>query len=404
MPYHYNYKVMSSIVQNSNLQNVLNCVYKMESPTRARIAQRLGLSRTALTSLVNELFELDLLSEKETEEHKNGRPGVILSPNTTSWFACGASFDQNTWSFVILNLLGEVVYRRQVQIDPDPIKTVSSDYAVSCLVDTLPSVLQQCPGKLLPMIGIGVPGFIDKEQGMIEYASDLGWRNVRISKAVEDAIGLPVTILNRHMTSGLAESRIGAGIHTKDMVYLGISTGLIACNFSDGDFLIGSNYNLGEVGHTIIDPYGTRCSCGKKGCLQAVASQTALCNNIRSHYGDSWPFSSFTPSLEEIYDIATNNPESICAKELSVTIRYIGILCSNLFNLFNPDRIVIGGPVSALFKGILLDELERVITESVVPHHFDKSMIKTSTLQNWGSSIGAGLLVLDNILSLVFIK
>ena len=114
--------------------------------------------------------------------------------------------------------------------------------------------------------------------------------------------------------------------------------------------------------------------------------------------------SSFTPSLEEIYDIATNNPDSICAKELSVTIRYIGILCSNLFNLFNPDRIVIGGPVSALFKGILLDELERVITESVVPHHFDKSMIKTSTLQNWGSSIGAGLLVLDNILSLVFIK
>ena len=95
---------MSSIIQNSNLQNVLNCVYKMESPTRARIAQRLGLSRTALTSLVNELFELDLLSEKETEEHKNGRPGVILAPNTSTWFACGASFDQNTWSFVILNL------------------------------------------------------------------------------------------------------------------------------------------------------------------------------------------------------------------------------------------------------------------------------------------------------------
>lgn len=392
---------MASIIQNSNLQNVLNCVYKMESPTRARIAQRLDLSRTALTSLVNELFELNILVEKETEEHKNGRPGVILAPNTSSWFACGASFDQNTWSFVILNLMGEVVYKSTVQIDSDPIKTVSSDYAVDCLVKALPNVLNQCPGKLLPMIGIGVPGFIDKEQGMIEYASDLGWRNVRISKAVEDAIGLPVTILNRHMTSGLAESRIGAGVHTKDMVYLGISTGLIACNFCDGDFLIGSNYNLGEVGHTIIDPYGTRCTCGKKGCLQAVASQTALCNNIRSHYGDSWPFSSFTPSLEEIYDIASKEPNSICAKELSVTIRYIGILCSNLFNLFNPDRIVIGGPVSALFKGRLLDELENVITESVVPHHFEKSMIKTSMLQPWGSSIGAGFLVLDSVLSLV---
>ena len=373
----------------------------MESPTRARIAQRLDLSRTALTSLVNELFELNILVEKETEEHKNGRPGVILAPNTSSWFACGASFDQNTWSFVILNLMGEVVYKSTVQIDSDPIKTVSSDYAVDCLVKALPNVLNQCPGKLLPMIGIGVPGFIDKEQGMIEYASDLGWRNVRISKAVEDAIGLPVTILNRHMTSGLAESRIGAGVHTKDMVYLGISTGLIACNFCDGDFLIGSNYNLGEVGHTIIDPYGTRCTCGKKGCLQAVASQTALCNNIRSHYGDSWPFSSFTPSLEEIYDIASKEPNSICAKELSVTIRYIGILCSNLFNLFNPNRIVIGGPVSALFKGRLLDELENVITESVVPHHFEKSMIKTSMLQPWGSSIGAGFLVLDSVLSLV---
>lgn len=392
---------MASIIQNSNLQNVLNCVYKMESPTRARIAQRLDLSRTALTSLVNELFELNILVEKETEEHKNGRPGVILAPNTSSWFACGASFDQNTWSFVILNLMGEVVYKSTVQIDSDPIKTVSSDYAVDCLVKALPNVLNQCPGKLLPMIGIGVPGFIDKEQGMIEYASDLGWRNVRISKAVEDAIGLPVTILNRHMTSGLAESRIGAGVHTKDMVYLGISTGLIACNFCDGDFLIGSNYNLGEVGHTIIDPYGTRCTCGKKGCLQAVASQTALCNNIRSHYGDSWPFSSFTPSLEEIYDIASKEPNSICAKELSVIIRYIGILCSNLFNLFNPDRIVIGGPVSELFKGRLLDELENVITESVVPHHFEKSMIKTSMLQPWGSSIGAGFLVLDSVLSLV---
>jgi len=388
---------MLNVLQNTNLINVLDCIYRMEFPTRAKIAQKLNLSRTTVSSLVRELFSLKLATDKETEEHKNGRPGVILAPDNSTWFSCGTSFDQNTWNYVLTNLSGDVVYKKSLVIEDDPIKPISSNRALDYLVSGLQEAIKACPGKLLPRIGIGLPGYVDRNSGSILFAADLGWQTVPVSETVQDSFGIKSYVMNRHMTAGLAESRIGAGKFTKDMIYLGISTGLITCHFCNGEFLIGQNYNQGEVGHTIIDPNGPVCSCGKHGCLQAVASQTALCNNIKNHFSEPM----HDPSIEEIYRLANEDPDSVYAHELNKTIRYMAMLCSNLINMFNPERVVIGGPLSLLFKDRIFDELENQIASFVIPHPFDKSLIRTGTLVPWGSSIGASYLVSDDKLNLV---
>ena len=389
---------------NPKLSNVLSCICKMESPTRAKIAQHLSLSRTTLSSLVKELFRLHLVVEAEgtEEEKKNGRPGVILSLDPDTWFSCGAAFDQNAWTFVLTNLLGTVVYKNQIAIDEDPVRPISPMRALEVLVVGLKEAVKACPGRVLPMVGIGVPGYINRNKGTITYAYDVGWSDVHVSDYIKDTLGFPVDILNRHMTAGLAESRIGEGKAMRDMVYLGISTGLITCNFCNGEFLFGQNCNQGEIGHTIIDPNGSLCSCGKRGCLQTVASQTALFRHILEHYGgESGSFCNGYPTLDEIYHMASEDPGSVCAFELRKVIEYIAIVCSNLINMYNPDRIVIGGPVSSLFKGRFRDELIEKIQEIVIPHPFSSSMIRMSTLMPFGSAIGAAFLVSDKKLQLV---
>lgn len=374
----------------------------MPSPTRAKIAKELSLSRTTVSTLVKKLISIKLATEIETEEHKNGRPGVLLSPDASTWHACGASFDQNAWTFVIVNLLGDVVYRTSLVIDDNPIKLIPADDAMDALAQGIRNIIESCPGRMFPAIGIGVPGYIDRMSGEISFAADLSWQHVPVSRLIMDKFKVPSIIMNRHMTSGLAESRIGVGKDVRDLVYVGISTGLITCQLCNGNFLFGQNPNQGEIGHTIIDPNGPVCACGKHGCLQAVVSHTALCNKIMSHYENSpSPFTGRVPSLSEIYEIAVNDKKSICAQELKIIIKYVGMLCSNLINMFNPEKIVIGGPVSVLFKGDMLEDLVEQISQFVIPHPFSKSMICTSNMVKWGSAIGAAFLVIDNKLNLV---
>jgi glucokinase-like ROK family protein len=266
---------------------------------------------------------------------------------------------------------------------------------------------KKCPGKLLPAVGIGVPGLVDKHTGVIKQAEDLGWRDVPIAERIMAELQFPAYVINRHRAAGLAEARYGAGVGVRELVYIGIGTGISSALFIQGVLVDGANSSFGELGHVTVDPNGPPCTCGNYGCLQSYASGNALVKEARRllQEGGNSRIGQTSESL------AALSGEAICeaAKEgdelalacVRHAARYLGIVIANQINYLNPDTVVLGGPIGQCAEP-LLDLIRTEVKNRALAYPLSAVRILSSTLGRNAGAIGAARLVLDQKLSLIF--
>jgi len=271
---------------------------------------------------------------------------------------------------------------------------------------------QEVKGELLPLIGIGTPGLVNSETGVIERADDMGWKKVAVKEPVMEALGIPCYVMNRHRAAGLAEARYGSGKGVRNLIYIGIGNGISAAFINDGELLEGANYSAGEIGHLLIDPDGPLCGCGRYGCLQAYSAGPALVRIFKEKYvsmkalGDTLPsnilfdaIESNSLSAEKIaYQANEGNAEAIvCLERIAVQL---GITVSNLINALNPQKIIFGGPLAN--TGPLLAHLiQKEAAIRAMPSPFSSVQIEASSLGNIASSLGAAYLPLKYKLEVV---
>ena len=263
-----------------NLKNSLDYIEKAAvSPSRANIAKHLSLSRTACSNLINRLMSLKLIEEKTSEIDGRGRPGIPLQLTTGSWFALGAAFSGDEWRFIVVDLKGNIIREHIEKVNNFSVKVF-----IKALLKGLDLMIKDKPGRLLPLIGIGAPGRVDSHTGKITGAYDMSWPDLNLGEEVFRHTGIPALLMNRHRLSGLAEARFGAERNIRNLVYIGVGTGIGAAFINDGVLIEGSSYSAGEIGHVMIDPNGPLCGCGKRGCLQAMASSRALAGIAKELY------------------------------------------------------------------------------------------------------------------------
>ena len=271
---------------------------------------------------------------------------------------------------------------------------------------------KEIPGTLIPLIGIGTPGLVNSETGVIVRADDMGWKKVAIKEPVMESLGIPCYVMNRHRAAGLAETRYGSGKGVKNLIYIGIGNGISAAFINEGELLEGANYSAGEIGHLLIDPDGPLCGCGRYGCLQAFSSGPALVRICKEKYfslkaiGDTLPsnilfdaIESNTLSAEKIaYQANEGNVEAIeCIEKIAVQL---GIAVSNLINALNPQKIIIGGPL-ANTGPLLANQIKKEAAIRAMPSPFSSVQIEPSSLGNIASSLGAAYLPLKYKLEVV---
>lgn len=394
--------VKTDDLERVNARNVLKTIELEKGLSRAQVARRLGLSRTTISTIVSKLISVGFVTEQQSKARGRGRPGIHLSITSDRWYAIGAEFHSKKWVAVITNLEG-----RTLKILETPVKKEDVESFLVGLKETVQAILKDLPGPMLPAIGVGAPGLVDCENGVILRADDFGWRQVEVKKYLEEELGLKTFVLNRHRAGGLAESRFGVGKNVHNLVYIGIGTGISAAFISDGILIHGASYAAGEIGHMIIDPGGDRCGCGKTGCLQAVASGSALVRMARDalRRGEA-------SSLREVMEREGGelSGESICLEaargdHLSLrcveqAAKFLGIAVANIINSFNPDLVIIGGPV-----GQVGDPLVRSIREEAakwaMEHPFSATRIVQGELGETVGALGAACLVLDRKLDLI---
>jgi glucokinase len=225
-------------------------------------------------------------------------------------------------------------------------------------------------------VGVGAPGPLDRERGVVLLTPNLGWRDVALRDRISEGTGLPASLDNDANCATYGEWWIGAARGAKNVVGMTIGTGIGGGLILDGHLYHGSSDVAGEIGHTTIDQNGRRCGCGNYGCLEAYASGPAIAERAREAL--TYDAVSILPSLvdgdlskitaQTVYEAASHG-DTIARDVVRDTARYLGTGIANLLNIFNPDVVVIAGGVTqagdALFEPLRVEVRKRAFKPAV---------------------------------------
>lgn len=204
-------------------------------------------------------------------------------------------------------------------------------------------------------VGVGAPGPLDREKGIVLVAPNLGWKDFPLRDRIQAKVGLPTTLDNDANCATFGEWWQGAARGGHNVVGLTIGTGIGGGLILNGALYHGASDMAGEIGHTTIDLNGRHCKCGNYGCLEAYASATAIATRAREvlvrEEGQSVLPRMVDGKLELItaqivYDAAQQG-DRVANEIVRDTARYLGAGVANLLNVFNPDTVVLAGGVAA---------------------------------------------------------
>ncbi|MEG3343837.1 ROK family glucokinase [Streptococcus suis] len=251
-------------------------------------------------------------------------------------------------------------------------------------------------------VGMGSPGVVDSEAGTVIGAYNLNWKTLQLVKEqFESALGLPFFIDNDANVAALGEQWVGAGNNNPNVVFMTLGTGVGGGVIAAGNLIRGVKGAGGELGHITVDfdePFA--CTCGKKGCLETVASATGIVNLSR-RYADQYAGDAKLKQMiddgqdvtaKDVFDLAKEGDDLalIVYRHFS---EYLGVACANIAAVLNPAYIVLGGGVSAAGE-FLLDGVCKVFAENSFPQIKESTQIVLATRGNDAGVLGAASLVL----------
>ncbi len=245
--------------------------------------------------------------------------------------------------------------------------------------------------------GIGCAGLIDGKGGFLHVSPNLrGWENVPLAEVFTGELSLPAFLDNDVNCAAYGEFRKGAGKGTKYFICMTMGTGLGGGIIIDGSLYRGSRGFAGEIGHTVVLAGGPGCSCGSKGCLEALVGAGAIVDRARGLLGgkrESMLDDNDDLTVEMISKAAFSG-DKLAAKVFKETGRFLGIGIANLVHLFNPEVIAIGGGVAGA-GDFLFEPARKSFREHVMDDILADARIVPAQLGNKASFLGAAFLAME---------
>lgn len=248
-------------------------------------------------------------------------------------------------------------------------------------------------------IGVGVAGEVPPSSGMVVGAPNLGWINIPLREILFQRYKIPVVIDNDVNCAVMAEFKFGAGKGKRDIILIAVGTGIGGGIIINGKLLRGKDGCGGEIGHITLEKDGPRCNCGNYGCLEALASGSAIIRQVKDLLKKKK--TSIIPHLVkhqrkkmDVNIIAHANElgDEVAIEVLHNAILYLGIGVANLINILNPEIIVLTGGVIQSVPS-LIDQIKKVSQLKVMKAARDNVKIVASNLKGQSGLIGAGLML-----------
>ena len=276
-------------------------------------------------------------------------------------------------------LLDSVCIPTKAERPADEVIRTVAETALSIL-DKNGIAMEQCVG-----VGIGVPGTVDRKKGIVRYSNNIRWEDVPLVKEMSTYLPIPVEIANDADCAALGETIAGAGKECRDVVMITLGTGVGGGVVLDGEIYEGRGIGGSELGHMVIVENGEPCTCGRRGCLEAYASATALKREAKRASKKE-----LIPS--EIFALAKQGDPAM-KKVVEIYIRRLGLGIVNIVNIFRPQLVLLGGGISGQGESLLVP-LRRILSEECFGgERGDVPEIEEAVLGNNAGIIGAaGLL------------
>jgi glucokinase len=251
--------------------------------------------------------------------------------------------------------------------------------------------------------GIGCPGPLDVNAGVILFSANLNVRNFPIGPELAKALDRPVLVRNDVRVGGYAEFRLGAGRGFRDIIVVFVGTGIGGCVIRGGEIVAGATGNAGELGHMIIKAGGPRCGCGARGCLEALASKTAIARRVdkavrkglQTVLGEKMAKKGGRLKSRDLAE-AVASKDLVALNEVQRAGHFLGIGLGSLINLLGPEIVIIGGGVAGALGDPYLEIVRASARSQAITDPQGKIGIDRAALGDDAGILGATLLAREH--------
>ncbi|MDM4765204.1 ROK family transcriptional regulator [Pelomonas sp. SE-A7] len=324
--------------------------------SRVDLANAVGLTKSTVSSLVRELLGEGWLVEREVVATGDlGRRPTPLFIDPSRLLLLGAEVDIEVVRVVATSLTGEVQACAVANYEA----AKGAKACITVLANALLKVRKQLDAaQQIIGMGVGLPGGVDEARGVLNFAPNLGWRDVPVGELLAEKLRgsnlaeVPLFLQNEADVAALGEMEFNASPSSDPLLYVSINQGVGAGVVVGERLLTGARGFAGEVGHMVLQINGPRCSCGRRGCAEALIGSRAILRHAELEEEAHLP-----GSMAEVRSrLAAGEDET--SKVVASAGRYLGVLLQNLATAYDPACIVLGGSVVELGEPFLKSALE----------------------------------------------
>jgi predicted NBD/HSP70 family sugar kinase len=386
-------------LRRGNRASLLRHLYFEGPLSRQELGRDTGLSAGSISNVVGELIADGMVEEAGAVESDGGRPRILLQVAPGYGYVVGVDVGETR---VRVELFDLALTERAAADLPLSDSGHDVDHVVRLALDGIETVVREAgidDSEVLG-VGVGVPGIVAQApgavpgdgDGIVVHGQTIGWDAVPLGRLLRSGTRLPLYIDNGAKTLGQAEMWFGAGRGSDNVVIALIGSGVGACVVTDGKPYHGASSSAGEWGHTTLRVGGRTCRCGSRGCLEAYVGAEALLGR--------WPGTpegvSEESGLAALVAAADHDPEAEAL--LAEAAEYLGAGIADLINLFNPQRIVIGGWAGLMLGPRVLPTVREVAAAYALHHPCAQTSIELGRLGPDAVTVGAATLPLARFL------
>ena len=315
-----------------NQRLILATIYDDGPISRADVARHTKLTRTSVSDVVDGLLDAGLVAEVGRGPSTGGKAPILLAIPDMARSLIGVDLGDRTFVAASVNLRGEIVHRVEV-----PSEDADGAEALELAYLLISQVLDAAEKPVLG-IGIGAPGLVDTTDGTVIQAVKRSWRGLPLGRQVTQRFGIPAHVANDSQAAALAEHVFGS-TRAANLIVIKVGEGIGAGIVLNGSLFQGDGFGAGEIGHSVVDPGGAACRCGRRGCLETVASARALCTRLSAELGRP-------VTLDEAVDLSERG-DPVTRAAVEAAGAHLGAAVGGLIGALHVRRIVLAGAMAA---------------------------------------------------------
>ena len=368
-------------IKEHNKLLVLRTAYSQSNISRADIARTTRLTRTTVSDIVGELMDEGLLEEVGIGSSIGGKPPILLSVVDDARQLICLDLSDDFLQGALVNLRGKIARRVNM-----PASCQEEQATLNCIFQLIDELIAAAAAPLVG-IGIGSPGLIDSQNGIVREAVNLGWKHVPLKQLLSERYGMPIYVSNDSHVAALAEFTFGALRGTPNLVVIKVGRGIGSGIVINGQIFYGDGFSAGEIGHLTVVEDGELCRCGKYGCLETVSSTRAILERVQRENGLGIVS---LDTLSRSFELGNKR----VADAVGAAGHYLGSVIAELITILNVNNIILSGYFTG-FGDSFLELVHAEVNNRVLSKMVDETRLSYSTLGTDSVILGASALVLS---------